>query len=232
YTAGVGWVLRHGFVAMLAIAAMVAGTWLVARSVPSALAPNEDQGYVISIAALPPASSLQRTREAMEQLDEIAFAHPAFSDNISVHGFDVQTNAQRSTAGVSFVLLKDWSERTEPGMRADEVAAALFGAGMAIKDAFIFSLSPPAIEGMSNTGGFEGFVQMRTGNDYEALEQVTQDLIAAAAARPELIGVGTSYSAQVPRVHVEVDLEKAKLLGVSLDDVNVTLQSTFGALYV
>jgi HAE1 family hydrophobic/amphiphilic exporter-1/multidrug efflux pump len=149
-----------------------------------------------------------------------------------VHGFDVQTNAQRSKAGVSFVLLKDWSERTGPGMRADEVAGALFAAGAAIEDAFVFSLSPPPIEGMSNTGGFEGFVQMRSGSDYAALERVTQALIGAAAARPELTGVGTSYSAQVPRVHVDVDVEKAKLMGVSLDDVNVTLQSTFGAYYV
>jgi HAE1 family hydrophobic/amphiphilic exporter-1/multidrug efflux pump len=86
---------------------------------------------------------------------------------------------------------------------------------------------------MSNTGGFEGFVQSRS-NDYAALEQVTQTLIAAAAQRPEFQGanVGTTYSAQVPRVNVAIDIEKAKLLRVSLDDVNVTLQSTFGALYV
>jgi multidrug efflux pump subunit AcrB len=84
---------------------------------------------------------------------------------------------------------------------------------------------------LSNTGGFEGFVQARN-NDYAALETVTQQLIAAAAQRPELTGVGTSYSAQVPRVHVDVDTETAKLLGVNLDDVNITLQSTFGAFYV
>jgi multidrug efflux pump len=232
YTAGVGWMLRHGVVAVLGIVAMLAGTWLIARSVPSALAPNEDQGYVLSIAALPPAASLQRTRAALEQLDEIAFAHPAYSDNITVNGFDVQSNAQRSNAGVSFILLKDWAQRTEPGMRADEVAGALFGAGAAIEDAFIFSLSPPPIEGMSNTGGFEGFVQMRSGSDYAALEQATQRLVAAAAARPELVAVGTTYTAQVPRIHVDVDVEKAKLLGVGLDDVNVALQSTFGAYYV
>jgi multidrug efflux pump len=232
YTASVRWVLRHGFVAVLAVVAMLGITWLVARSVPSALAPNEDQGYVISIAALPPASSIQRTREALEQVDEIAFAHPAFFDNITVHGFDVQSNAQRSNAGVSFVLLKDWSERTGEGMRADEVAGAIFGASAGIKDAFIFSLSPPPIEGMSNTGGFEGFVQLRSGSDYAALEEVTQRLVAAAATRPELMAVGTTYSAQVPRVQVDVDVEKAKLLGVSLDEVNVTLQSTFGAFYV
>ena len=232
YTRGVGWVLRHGFVAVVAIAAMLAVTWFVARMVPSALAPNEDQGYVITIAALPPASSLQRTRAVFEELDQATFAHPAYADNITVYGFDVQSNAQRSNAGVSFVLLKDWDERTEPGMRADEVAGALFGAGMAIEDAFVFSLSPPPIEGMSNTGGFEGFIQMRSGSDYAALERVTQALVGAAAQRPELTAVGTTYSAQVPRIHVDVDVEKAKLLGVTLDDVNVTLQSTFGAYYV
>ncbi|HEX7081434.1 MAG TPA: multidrug efflux RND transporter permease subunit [Gammaproteobacteria bacterium] len=232
YTSGVGWVLRHGVVAAALIAVMLLATWLVARSVPTALAPNEDQGYVITIAALPPAASLQRTRAALEQLDEATFEHPAYEDNITVAGFDVQTNAQRSNAGVSFVLLKDWSEREAPGMSSQEVAAALFAAGTAIEDAFIFSLSPPPIEGMSNTGGFEGFVQMRSGSDYAALEQATQALVAAAAARPELIGVGTSYSAQVPRVQIDVDVSKAKLLGVDMDDVNVTLQSTFGAFYV
>jgi HAE1 family hydrophobic/amphiphilic exporter-1/multidrug efflux pump len=83
----------------------------------------------------------------------------------------------------------------------------------------------------------EGFVQSRS-NDYAALEQVTQALVAAAAQRPEFRGpdgaanIATTYSAQVPRINVAIDIEKAKLLGVSLDDVNVTLQSTFGAFYV
>jgi HAE1 family hydrophobic/amphiphilic exporter-1/multidrug efflux pump len=150
-----------------------------------------------------------------------------------VTGFDVQTNGQRTNAGVSFILLKDWEERQEPHLVANAVAGALMGAGAAIRDAFIFSVSPPAVEGMSNTGGFEGFVQSRS-NDYAALEQATQALIAQASQRPEFQGsnVGTTFSAQVPRVNVKVDIEKAKLLRVSLDDVNVTLQSTFGALYV
>jgi HAE1 family hydrophobic/amphiphilic exporter-1/multidrug efflux pump len=237
YTGGVRWVLRHGAVAVAGMALMAAAIWWLERSTPSALAPNEDQGYVLVIAALPPAASMQRTKAALDQLDQAAFAHPAFEDNITVTGFDVQTNGQRSNAGVSFVLLKDWSERRDPNLSADAVTGALFGAGMAIKDAFVFSLSPPAVEGMSNTGGFEGFVQSRS-NDYAALEQVTQALIAATAQRPELTAnpgtpsVGTSYSAQVPRVNVKIDIEKAKLLRVSLEDVNVTLQSTFGALYV
>jgi HAE1 family hydrophobic/amphiphilic exporter-1/multidrug efflux pump len=231
YTNGVRWTMRHSYVAVAAMIAMFAAIWAFDRTVPSALAPAEDQGYVLVIAGLPPAASMQRTKEAFDTLDEAAFAHPAFFDNITVTGFDVQTNGQRSNAGVSFVLLKDWSERRSPELSADAVAGALMGAGAAIRDAFVFSLSPPAVEGMSNTGGFEGFIQSRT-NDYVGLEQATQAFLAAASQRPELAGVGTTYSAQVPRINVKLDIEKAKLLGVNIDDVNVTLQSTFGAYYV
>jgi HAE1 family hydrophobic/amphiphilic exporter-1/multidrug efflux pump len=237
YTGGVSWVIRHGAVAVAAMAAMGVAIWWLESRVPSELAPNEDQGYVLAIAALPPAASLQRTKDALDQLDEAAFAHPAFFDNITVAGFDVQTGGQRSNSGVSFVLLKDWSERRERELSAEAVAGALMGAGAGIRDAFVFSLSPPAVEGMSNVGGLEGFVQSRS-NDYAELEQVTQTLVAEAAQRPEFRGadgtanVATTYSAQVPRINVAIDIEKAKLLGVNLDDVNVTLQSTFGAFDV
>ncbi|MEP7243822.1 MAG: multidrug efflux RND transporter permease subunit, partial [Gammaproteobacteria bacterium] len=232
YIGGVRWVLRRRGIAALFIVLMLGATLWLSRSVPSALAPDEDQGYVLAIAALPPAASVQRTMAVMGQLDKAAFANPAYYDNFTVGGLDILTFAQRSNAGLSFIILKDWSERKKPELSSKAVAAALFGAGMQIKDGFVFSLSPPAVEGLSTTGGFEGFIQARLGNDYGALETVTQSLIAEAAKRPELMGVGTSYSAGVPRVQVNVDLEKAKLLGVSIDDVNTTLQSTFGAFYV
>jgi multidrug efflux pump len=233
YTTCVRWVLRHSVVAVAAIAVMIVAILWLQRSVPSELAPNEDQGYVLAIAALPPAAALKRTQAALDQLDRAAFAHPAFFDNITVAGFDVQTGGQRSNSGVSFILLKDWEEREAPGLAADEVAGALTGAVASVRDALIFTVSPPPIEGMSNVGGLEGFVQSRS-NDYAELELVTQTLIAAARERPEFeaSSLFTTYSAQVPRINVDIDIEKAKLLGVSLDDINLTLQSTFGSYYV
>jgi hydrophobe/amphiphile efflux-1 (HAE1) family protein len=232
YTEGVAWVIRHGAVAAVFIAVMLLATWHFSRSVPTALAPEEDQGYVISIAALPPAASIQRTQAVLEQLDKSSFAQPQYLDNFTISGFDVLTNATRTNAGVSFVILKDWSQRKGPALSAQAMSGAMFMAGRKIKDGSIFSISPPPIPGLSNTGGFEGFVQARAGSDYAGLEVATQKLIAAAAKRKELLGVGTSYSAQVPRVHVTIDVEKTKLLGLSMDDVNTTLQSTFGAFYV
>ena len=82
------------------------------------------------------------------------------------------------------------------------------------------------------TGGFDGFVQSKAGGDYKALEAAVQALVAAASQRPELAGVTTSYSASVPQIRIDLDREKAKLLGVNVAEVFDTLQSTFGALYV
>jgi HAE1 family hydrophobic/amphiphilic exporter-1/multidrug efflux pump len=96
----------------------------------------------------------------------------------------------------------------------------------------VLAFEPPPIEGLSMTGGFDGFVQSRGGGDYKQLEAAVQKLVAAANQRPELAGVTTSYSASVPQVRIDLDREKAKLLGVNVAEVFETLQSTFGALYV
>lgn len=232
YAGGVAWVIRRGALAALLIAGMLLITWQLSRMVPSALAPEDDQGYVIAIAALPPAASIQRTKAVLGQMDQAIMAHPAYFDNFTISGFDVLTNTQRTNAGVSFVILKDWSERHGAALSAQAMTTSIVLAGLRIKDGAVFSVAPPAIQGLSQTGGFEGFIQARSGSDYAQLETATQTLIAAAAKRPELLGVGTSYSAQVPRVQVSIDVEKTKLLGISMDDVNTTLQSTFGAFYV
>jgi hydrophobe/amphiphile efflux-1 (HAE1) family protein len=226
YMSGVRWTMRHGAVAVAAIALMAVAIWWLERSTPSALAPNEDQGYVLAIAALPPAASLQRTKAALDALDQASFAHPAYDDNITVTGFDVLTNGQRSNAGVSFVLLKDWSERHDPALSADAVAGALFFAGLGVKDAAIFSLSPPAVEGMSNTGGFG----LRAVAHERLRGARASDAALVAAARGLSDKVGHVVLAQVPRERG--DRSRRQAAARELDDVNVTLQSTFGAFYV
>jgi HAE1 family hydrophobic/amphiphilic exporter-1/multidrug efflux pump len=236
YIGGVKRIIKYRGVAAGLIVLMLVVTGVLIYRVPSALAPDEDQGYFITIAALPPAASMQRTDAVLKQLDNEIFKHPEwYEDNFTVNGLDVFTNAQRSNAGVSFVILKDWSERRKPELSSKSAAFQITMAGaMSIKDGMVFSTSPPAVEGLSNTGGFEGFVQARSGNDYTKLEAVTQQLIAAVGQqqRKEIAGLNTVFSSAVPRVQVNMDLEKAKLLGVSIDDVNTTLQATFGAFYV
>jgi len=100
------------------------------------------------------------------------------------------------------------------------------------KDAMFFAVEPPPIEGLSNVGGFEMYIQSRGRGTPQELESVVQKFLQAAGKRPELAGVMTTFSANVPQMRIELDREKALTLGVPISDVFDTLQSTFGALYV
>jgi HAE1 family hydrophobic/amphiphilic exporter-1/multidrug efflux pump len=232
YATGVGYLMRHGVLAIALFAAMLVAIVALARAVPASLAPAEDQGYVMVLPILQDAASLKRTEAVNARLTEALLAHPAVSEVMTFSGLDVLTFTLRTNTGITWVNLKDWRERDSEELSAKGVAGYVFGFGTQVKDAFVLAFEPPPIEGLSMTGGFDGFVQSKSGGDYKALEAAVQGLVAAASQRPELAGVTTSYSASVPQIRIDLDREKAKLLGVNVSDVFDTLQSTFGALYV
>ena len=232
YADGVRYVLRHTALALGLVLAMLVAMAALFRTIPSALAPKEDQGYIMVIPILQDAASLQRTEAVNAKLTAALLGNPAVRDVMTFSGLDALTFTTRSNTGITWVNLKDWNERKSPDQSAAAVAGYVFGAGMGIKDAFVLAFEPPPIQGLSMTGGFDGFVQSVGGGSYKQLEAATQALVAAAAKRPELAGVTTTFSASVPQVRIELDREKAKLLGVNLADVFDTMQSTFGALYV
>ncbi len=232
YARGVRYLLRHGALALGLFAALLVATLALSRAVPGSLAPEEDQGYILVIPILQDAASLKRTEAVSETVTEALVQHPAVADVMSFAGLDVMTFSLRTNTGIIWVPLKDWSERTTPETSPSALVNYVFGLGMGIRDAFVLAFEPPPIEGLSTTGGFDAYVQSRRGNDYKALESAVQQLVAAASERPELAGVTTTYSASVPQFRIDVDLERAKLLGVDLTELFATLQSTFGALYV
>jgi multidrug efflux pump len=232
YSHGVAYFVRHGMLAALLVGAMLLATLGMSRWIPTALVPEEDQGYVMAIQFMPPAASMQRTREAMNAIEKPMASHPAVNETAAFAGLDPYTVLPRPGAGVAFLTFKPWDERGEENLQALAVAAEVTAMNAAIPDALIFGAQPPPIEGLSATGGFEGFVQSREGTDYKGLEAATQKLVAAAATRPELQGVFTTFSAQVPQIRLDIDRDKAKLLGVNVDDAYATLQSTFSSYYV
>src|SRR5690606_3371612 len=132
----------------------------------------------------------------------------------------------------SFVPLKDWSERTTPELDARNLTREIMGMGMAEKDGMVLSFNPPPISGMSTTGGFEGFIQDRAGAGTEQLAAKVQAFLAAAQKRPELAGLQSTFSANVPQYYIDLDRTKAAALGVAVSDVFTAMQSTFGSYYV
>lgn len=232
YLAGVRFFLRRAVMGFLVLAVVLGASWSLFQRVPGALAPEEDQGYIFMVPMLPPAASLARTNMVAAELNQRIGSHPAVENVVTFAGFDLLSMSGKSSAGVSFISLKDWSERRAPEMAAQVLAPTFMGVMADVKDAMVLGFNPPPISGMSTTGGFELYVQSRGGGDPASLMKATGDLIAAAAKRPELAGVSTTFNTNVPRYLVHVDRAKAKALGVPLTSLFETMQSSFGSLYV
>ncbi|RRV27403.1 multidrug efflux RND transporter permease subunit [Pseudomonas sp. o96-267] len=232
YGAGVRFFLKRSLIGVLLFGGMIALIMLLFARVPGSLVPDEDQGYVINAYYLPPAASLNRTEALSGAVSQQLMEHPAVADVVTFAGFDVLTFGVRSNAGVSFVPLKDWSERTTDELDARNLTREFMGMGAAQKDGLVLSFNPPPITGMSTTGGFESFIQDRSGGSVEQLGEKVQAFVAAASKRPELAGIQSTFSANVPQYYIDLDRTKTRALGVSVSDVFTAMQATFGSYYV
>jgi multidrug efflux pump len=232
FTQGADFFLRHALIAVLLIATMLGATWWLFQRVPSGLVPQEDLGVVFVATSLPPAASLDRTLDVTAKVTEGILRNPAVADVVTLAGFDFLSFAQKTNAGISFVTLKDWSERTDPQLDARNLAPAFAALNANFRDGIVVGFNPPPIQGLSATGGFELFLQDRSGGSLESLAQAAQQVVQAATQRPELRGVSTTLSTAVPQYRIDVDREKAKALGVPISLIFDTMQSTFGSLYV
>ncbi len=232
YTEGVRFLLKRVLLAFVVFGAMLAITAGLFRMVPGSLAPEEDQGYVIGAAILPDGASLSRTAEAMDKFGAELQKNPAVSVVMNFAGFDILSGGNKTNAGVSFVTLKPWSERKGEDQSAFAVVKDIFRIGGGISEGVVLGFNPPPISGMSSTGGFEAFIQNRSGASPEEIGVQVKKLVAAAAKRPELAGISTTFSADVPQINVKLDREKTVAYGVQINQVFDTMQSTFGSLYV
>jgi multidrug efflux pump len=232
YLAGVGFLLRRAGVGLLLFIGMIGLTVVLFGRVPSSLVPNEDQGIAITVAQLPPAASLGRTAEAVDRMTEQLVDNPLVEDVVSFAGWDLLAGGLKTNGGVSFITLTDWSERRDPGQDAEAFASNTAEQGSAATEANVIGFTPPPIQGMSTTGGFEGYVQSLTGASPKELDIITRKLVETANERPELRGVRSTLQADVPQYHLAVDREKARALGVPVNSIFETMQATFGSLYV
>ncbi|MGB3272854.1 MAG: efflux RND transporter permease subunit [Xanthobacteraceae bacterium] len=232
YTAGVRFFLKRAAFGLLLFVGIGAVAAALFFRIPGSMVPDEDQGSVFAVALLPPAASMTRTQAVMAKVNENILARPEVSDIVSFSGFDLLAGVQKTSAGISFVQLKDWDERTKTTQSAAALARSFLELNGPVRDAQVLAFTPPPIRGMSNTGGFEAFVQDRRGGTPQQLIEATQQLVAAAASRPELSGVQTTFVSNVPQYKITLDREKAKALGVPIISIFETMQSTFGSLYV
>lgn len=232
YLFGVKFFMRFSLLGILITAAAVWGIFYLIERIPGSLVPDEDQGYLIMSYLTPEASSLSRTQKVTDLMSERLAKHPAVDSIVTFSGFDVLTMSNKTNTGVSFIPLKDWTLRKAPELDARVLVNEFMGMGQDIKDGFVFGFNPPPITGMSTTGGFEAYIQTRSGADSLELMAVANGFVQACNARPELAGVRTTFSAQTPQIYIDVNREKARSLQVPVNDVFTAMQCTFGSFYV
>ena len=229
YTDGVAWMLRRGVVAVLLFIGMVAITAGLWRITPGSLVPDEDQGYYIAAVFLPDGATLERTDKVVGEVVEAIRSNPANEYAVAFTGFDFLGGAFRNSAATIFVTQKHWDERETP---TTQLVGELFMKTGHIKEALVLAFNPPPIFGLGNAGGFEFYIQNRGEGGAQRLAEVSQQLVARVSKDPTFAQVNTLWRANVPQLYLETDREKAKTLGVPLDELYNTLAATLGSYYV
>ena len=231
FSLGVRYFIRHGVITTLLVAAVCGGTWELFGRVPTALVPEEDQGSVLVMGMMPDGTALPQTIEVMDSVAAKVQELPEVENLLSVAGFDMMNGALNTNSGVMFVTLKDWAEREKMGISVQDTVGRIYGIGMAESKGLILPFNPPPIMDLSNTGGFEAMIMSNEDNPKQ-LSDIVRAVTTEAAKRPELSGVSSTYSVNSPRLYVDLDREKARMLNVNVADVFNTMAATLGASYI
>jgi hydrophobe/amphiphile efflux-1 (HAE1) family protein len=232
YMRGAQWILSRAWVGLLIFAAVIATLVCLAKSIPTAFVPDEDQGYVIAVANMPDAASLDRTNAVDQEITKIALNQPGVDHVTSLTGFSLLESLNRIQVGTNFITLKDWNLRKSSSLQASAIAAALNQKYFLIPQSQIFVFNPPAIQGLGTVGGFEFWIESRGDATMQELEKVTHEVIKRASGRPELQGLSTAIQTNNLQLYIDLDRYKTRSLHVPIGNVLSTLQIFFGSLYV
>jgi len=212
--------------------ALAAGLLYIFTSLPTSFLPNEDQGIMFMLVNTPPGATAERTLESMAEIEDYFLDGQA--ENVehlfTVTGFSFAGAAQNN--GMGFVGLKDWSERERPDQSVFAIFGQAMGALSQVKDAMAFAFFPPPIQELGNASGFDFHLVDRAGLGHEALMNARNQLLGSASQNPAMVGVRPNGLNDVPQLKIDIDSEKASAFGVSLDDINRTLQIAWGSSYV
>ncbi|HVZ35040.1 MAG TPA: multidrug efflux RND transporter permease subunit, partial [Polyangiaceae bacterium] len=230
--------LSHGLIRKPLIAAailigFVGGASVLGKKLPTSFLPQEDYGYFLLNLQLPDAASLDRTDAVARKVDAILAKTEGIENFNTIVGFSLLTRVTASNNAFYFVQLKPWDERTGERLTATAITRRLNAEfRTAAPEAFALAILPPSIPGLGSQGGFSMWLQDRSGGSVEFLNQSLQNFLAAARKRPELAGVNSPFTAQVPQMYANVDRDKVLRQGVGLGDVYQTMQAFLGGLYV
>ncbi|MGA8705711.1 MAG: efflux RND transporter permease subunit, partial [Steroidobacteraceae bacterium] len=213
---------------MLIYLALASLMGLLFLRLPTAFLPDEDQGYMYTLVQTPVGATLARTRRALDQIQDyfLEQEQAAVESVFTVAGFSFTGSGQN--AGIGFVLLKDWEDRKSPKLSVPALQMRAYGALLQIRDALAFAFSPPPVNELGNSAGFDFYLKDNNGQGHAALTAARNHFLLMAAKDKLLANVRASGQEDAPQFRLDIDAQRASSLGLKMADVNDSLAVAWG----
>ncbi len=233
YVHGARMLVRRSFLTIVIVAVVVVGAGLFGGALRAGFVPDEDQGIFGINVTLPPGASLERTSAVLTQVEQIVGTLEEVESYQTIGGYGAVTTTYQPNFGTIFVRLKPWEERHGEESEVFGVMARVSGAFARIPEAIVFPFNIPAISGFGASSGFNFILQDRSGSlSVEELGELSLQFQEAARKRPEIGNIFTSFDPRYPQVKVDLDRDKARKLGVPINQAFQTLATSLGGSYV
>jgi hydrophobe/amphiphile efflux-1 (HAE1) family protein len=232
YGAAVARIVRFSVIGLVMVAIAGAGIVGLNKITPTGFLPEDDQGTLFVVVQLPGGASVARTTNVVQQAEEILKKEDAVADFISVVGLNFIDNFSQSNAAFMVVRLKPFEERRDASQGVHALIARLGEKFRQVQGGVVVPLAPPPIIGLGTGGGFSYVLEDLRGGDPKVLAQTLRGLVVAANQNPQLSRVFTTFSATNPSIYLDIDRDKAQILGVPLNAVFQALQASLGGYYV
>ena len=228
YVQHIGSAVRHAPRWMIVFAILAVGCAFAFWKMPGSFLPEEDQGYAMGIIQLPPGATLRRTDAVLEKVRTTLEKQEGYDGMFQVAGFSFI--GQGENVGMVFVKLKPWDERR---ITANEFIQNANGALFPqMRDAMVFIVNLPTVNGLGQFGGFDMYLQDRSGQGRDALMGAMGTLLGKAGQNPALVGVRPNTLEPSPQLKLDVDRVQAQAMGLSVGDIYSAIQLMLAPVYV
>jgi hydrophobic/amphiphilic exporter-1 (mainly G- bacteria), HAE1 family len=225
--------VRRGVLTLILVAGVAVGAGLFGKVLPAGFIPDEDQGIFGVNVQLPPGASLERTSVVLKKVEQILGKTEGIESFQTIGGYGAVTNTYQSNYGSMFARLHPWEERKVEALKVKGIMATLQRQFAAIPEAIIFPFNIPTLAGFGASSGFNFLIQDRSGTlSVRELGEQARKFMATGRQRPELGNLFTSFDPNYPQVKVDLDREKARTLGVPVNEAFQAMSAAMGGSYV
>ncbi len=224
--------VRRAALAIVVVVVCGGAIYALSSKTPAGFLPAEDQGAFFLSIQLPDGASVQRTSDAMKQIEALLLKMPQMQDTFSIIGYSLIDHVSEPNSGFMVAKLKPFADRPTAADSAQALIAAITRETAQFRPASVIAFNLPPIIGLSTTGGFEYQLEALEGQDPSDIASVMQAMVAAANADPALTRVFSTFTATNPSIFLDIDRQKAQALGVDIANIFTSLQATLGGTYI